>query len=152
MRLASVALAVGVAHLIWQTYRLNFDPRLVADPRNPYVYAHTPLGLSRLSERLDWLRRQMPRGRDLTVHVVVKENYWPLPWYLRKFPPETVGYWLDARKWQKGLRYVPMPDVLILSADLESPKLAARLSEYNGQMLESLRPGVFVRIYFRKDL
>jgi len=150
--LASAALAAGAAHLAWQSYRLNFDPRLVADPRNPYVYAHTPLRLPQLADRLDRLRQQMPRGRDLTVHVVVNENYWPLPWYLRKFPPETVGYWLDAKKWQEDLKHLPIPEVLILSADLQSSELAARLGGYNGQMLESLRPGVFVRIYVRNDL
>ena len=49
----------------------------------------------------------MPPGRDLTVHVVVKENYWPLPWYLRKFKPDTVLYWLDPAKWQKARGIFP---------------------------------------------
>jgi uncharacterized protein (TIGR03663 family) len=145
--LAIGALTTGAAHLGWQAYRLSFDPRLVCDPRNPYVYSHTPPGLPRLAERLDRLRQRMPPGRELTVHVVVKENYWPLPWYLRKFKPRTVGYWLDPAQWQKDLAHVPMPDALILSEDVDSPELAARLHDYNGQMIESLRPGSLVRVY-----
>ncbi len=148
----AIALSAGTAHLAWQAYRLNFDPRLVADPRNPYVYAHTPMGLPRLTEQLERLRRQMPDGRKLTVHVVVKENYWPLPWYLRKFPPGTVGYWLDAAKWQAALSHLPLPDVLIVSPDFDSPEVAGRLRGYNGQMVQLLRPGGEVRVYVRDDL
>ena len=61
----AIALSAGTAHLAWQAYRLNFDPRLVADPRNPYVYAHTPMGLPRLTEQLERLRQQMPDRRAL---------------------------------------------------------------------------------------
>lgn len=174
--LVAVVLAAGAAHLGWQAWQLNFDarelhvavktiatdgwqayrsgadPRFVADPRNPYVYAHTPMGLPRLAQRLDRLRQRMPQGREVTIHVVVKDNYWPLPWYLRKFDSESVYYWLDPAQWQKDLKHFPLPDVLILSADVDSPELAARLSGYNGQIMESLRPGVMVRIYVRKEL
>ena len=125
----AIVLSAGTAHLAWQAYRLNFDPRLVADPRNPYVYAHTPMGLPRLTDQLERLRQQMPDGRTLTVHTVIKENYWPLPWYLRKFPPGTVGYWLDADQWQKEhLRHIALPDVVIISCDFDLPELEARLA------------------------
>ena len=50
---AALLLAAGAAHLGWQAYQLNFyqlnfSPRYVADPLNPYVYAHTPIPLPRL--------------------------------------------------------------------------------------------------------
>jgi uncharacterized protein (TIGR03663 family) len=149
---AAIILSAGAAHLGWQAYRLNFDPRLVADPRNPYVYAHTLPGLPRLAEQLDRLRRDLPAGRTLTVHVVVNENYWPLPWYLRKFPPNSVGYWLDAVKWLDAARHLPSPDVVICALDFDSPEVQARLEGYNGQMIESMRPGSFVRVYVRDEL
>ena len=38
------------------------------------------------------------------------------------------------------------------SADIESPRLSAKLAAYNDQRIESLRPGVFVRLYVRSDL
>jgi uncharacterized protein (TIGR03663 family) len=145
------AMIVATAHLAKQSYRLNFDPPLVSDSRNPYVYAHTPLGLPRLTEQLERLRQEVP-GRALTVHVVAKENYWPLPWYLRKFPPNSVGYWLDATEWQKALGQLPLPDVLIISCDFDSPEIVARLGGYNGQRIESLRPGSPVHVYVREQL
>ena len=148
---AAIVLSVGAAHLAWQAYRLNFDPRLVADPRNPYVYAHTPMGLPRLTEQLERLRQQMPDGRTLTVHVVVKENYWPLPWYLRKFKPGAVGYWLDAGQWQQDLEHLRPPDMLILSDEFDPPELASGLNQYNGQMIAAIRPGGLVKIYVRNE-
>ncbi len=112
------------------------------------------MGLPRLTEQLERLRRQMPDGRTLTVHAVVKENYWPLPWYLRKFPPGTVGYWLDADQWQKdiNLRHIALPDVLIISCDFDLPELEARLRDYNGQRVDSMRTGNLVRVYVRDEL
>jgi hypothetical protein len=149
---AATVLLAGAAHLGWQAYRLSFDPRLIADPRNPYVYAHTPPGLPRLTEQLERLRRQMPEGRELMIHVVVMENYWPLPWYLRKFRPGTVGYWLDAAEWQSALRHPSDPDVVIISWDFDSPEIQARLKDYNGQHFDSLRPGSPVHVYVRDNL
>ncbi len=142
-------LAAGALHLAWQSYRLNFDPRLVCDPRNPYVYAHTPPGLPRLAQQLDRLCRRMPPGRELTVHVVVKENYWPLPWYFRKFKPENVGYWLDSRQWEKDLVHSHVPDVLIISADIDTPGPSA---SYYVQTFASLRPESLVRVCVRNEL
>ena len=46
--LAAIVLAAGAGHLGWQAYQLNFNPRYMADPLNPYVYAHTPTPLPRL--------------------------------------------------------------------------------------------------------
>ncbi len=138
----------------WRAYELNFDPRYIADPLNPYVYAHTPPGLARLGRQLDRFAQRLPEGQGLWIHVVVPDNYWPLPWYLRKFPADRVGYWFDPAKWEHDLeiKQCPLPDILILSANVESPRLAAKLAAYNDQRIESLRPGVFVRLYVRNDL
>ena len=56
--LATVVLAAGAGHLGWQAYQLNFNPRYIADPLNPYVYAHTPMPLPKLAARLDRLGEQ----------------------------------------------------------------------------------------------
>jgi len=151
---AAIVLAVGAGHLGWQAYQLSFNPRFVADAANPYVYAHTPPGLARLGGQLDRFAQRLPEGQDLWIHVVVPDNYWPLPWYLRKFKEERVGYWFDPAKWEHDLESerCPLPDILILSADIESPRLAAKLAAYNDQRIESLRPGIFVRLYVRSEL
>ena len=149
--LLAAVLAAGAAHLAWEAYRLNFDSRLVADPRIPMSTPTRRQGC-RLAERLDQLGQRMPPGRELTVHVVVKENYWPLPWYLRKFNRNSVLYWLDPVKWESDLGHLPLPDIVILSADVNLPEVVAKMNTYNGQMIDSLRPGIFVRVYVRDEL
>jgi len=61
-------LAAALFHLGWQSWRSNF--RFYADPRNPYVYAHTSTDLLRLVERGPDLAPLHPVGRDLLISVV----------------------------------------------------------------------------------
>ena len=84
------------------------------------------LPLPRLGARLDRFAQRVPEGHELWIQVVVPDNYWPLPWYLRKFNEERVGYWLDPAKWESDVERRPLPDMLILSADVESPRLSAK--------------------------
>ena len=102
--LAALALAAGMLQLGWQSYHLNF--RFAADPRNPYCYAHTPPDLVRLAGRLDLAAQRLPAGHDMLIHVVA-DNFWPLPWYLRHFNPERVGYWRSAAEWAEQNRSAP---------------------------------------------
>ena len=83
---------------------------------------------------------------------MVTDNYWPLPWYLRKFDEERVCYWLDAKAWKQERDRYPPPAILILSSDVDCDDIAARLAGYGGPDCGSLRPGVFVEVYVRKDL
>ena len=48
---AALVLAVGAGHLAWQADQLSFNPRYFADPKNPYVYAHTPTPLPNVTAR-----------------------------------------------------------------------------------------------------
>jgi hypothetical protein len=150
--IAAIVLAAGAGQLGWQACQLNFKPQFVADPLNPYVYAHTPTPLPRLAAQLDCLAERVPKGHDMLIHVVVTDNYWPLPWYLRKFNDERVGYWLDAKTWKRDIDRFPPPAVLILSSDVDCDDLATRLAGYIGPNYESLRPGVLIAVYIRKDL
>ena len=93
LQLAALAiLAVLAAHLGWQSYVLNF--RLYADQRNPYVYAHTTGDVLNLARLMDRLAAASPKGHAMLIQVITPGNYWPLPWYLRKFT--RVGYWQEA--------------------------------------------------------
>ena len=150
--MAAILLAAGAAHLGWQAYQLSFNPRYIADPRNPYVYAHTPMPLPKLAARLDRLAGRVPGGRDIWIQVVVPENYWPLPWYLRKFNEARVCYWLDAKQWKEEMGRWPAPAILILSGEVDCDDVAARLAGYSGPAHESLRPWVPIAIYVRSDL
>jgi predicted membrane-bound mannosyltransferase len=150
--LAAVALVVGAGQLGWQAYESNFDPRWISDPRNPYVYAHTPAPLPRLADRFDRLAQHVPNGHDLRVQVVVPENYWPLPWYLRHFDEKHAGYWLDVNAWLRDRDHLPQPAIVIVAAEVDGEDIAARLAGYDGHVHESLRPGVPITVYIRKDL
>ncbi len=86
------------------------------------------------------------------IHVVTPENYWPLPWYLRQFRPEHVGYWDDASAWARDAASSPPPDAIILTADVQSQVDAALPAAYNQQMMFGLRPDVLVHVYVREDL
>lgn len=143
-------LAAGVAHLGRQCYWLNF--RLCADQRNPYVYAHTSTDVLNLASQMERLAQVSPERHDMVIHVVAPENYWPLPWYLRQFNPDRVGYWQDATAWANDAGRGPPPSVILLTQDVR-PAIDARLPDaYNQQMLYGLRPGVFVSVYVRATL
>jgi uncharacterized protein (TIGR03663 family) len=149
---AAIVLTAGAGHLGWQAYQLSFNPYWIADPRNPYVYAHTPMPLPRLGARLDCLAERVPAGRQMWIQVIVPESYWPLRWYLRKFDENRVGYWLDAAVWKTERDHFPPPAILILSSDIECEDPAHPLAGYSGPASESLRPGVPISIFVRNDL
>jgi uncharacterized protein (TIGR03663 family) len=144
--MAAIAFAAGAAHLGWQAYQLNFNPRLTADSHNPYVYAHTPTTLPAFCARLDRFAASIPKGHDLWIQVVVPDNYWPLPWYLRRFNPDHIGYWRDAEARKRERQHFPPPAVLMLSTEIECNGLTG----YAG--MQALRPDTFITIYIRNDL
>ena len=52
---------------------------------------------------------------------------------------------------EAGQGPLPPPAILILSSDVDSDDIAARLTGYGGPLYESLRPGVLILVYVRKD-
>jgi uncharacterized protein (TIGR03663 family) len=151
-------LVAGALHLGRQSYLLNF--RFDADQRNPYVYAQTSTDLLNLAAQMERLAGVSPDGYDMVIHVVTPENYWPLPWYLRRFNPDHVGYWQDPSAWQadtsggRGPLAGPgsQPSIVILTPDVQ-PLVDAHLEgAYNQQMMYGLRPGVLLNVYVREDL
>lgn len=81
-------LALGVIGLSLQSYIVNFI--YYADPANPYVYAHPTKDIFKIQQRAEQMAAVHPAGYNMAIEVIVPENYWPIPWYLRKFP--NVGY------------------------------------------------------------
>jgi len=92
-RTAVVGLLVAaVAHLGWQAWAGSF--RYEADPRNPYVYAHTSRDVFDITRRVEALALAHPQRLAMPIEVVSRENLWPLPWYLRRF---------SAVRWETGV-------------------------------------------------
>jgi uncharacterized protein (TIGR03663 family) len=150
---AVVALVgVGVAHLGWQAHAASIE--YGADPRNPWVYAHTGTDVYLIASRIEALASAYPGGHALPIQIVTRENLWPLPWYLRRFPA--------ARWWNGVSQTAPNAPVILATPDME-PALVDKL--YNlpppGQremyvnMFDryvELRPRVEVRGYVAKSL
>ena len=84
-----VVLTSAAGHLAWQAFSGSF--RFAADPRNPYVYAHTGTDVFQVLERLRDLARAHLDGSSMPLQIISRENLWPLPWYLRGF--SRVGWW-----------------------------------------------------------
>jgi len=107
--LLGVLLAAAAAHLGWQAYAGSF--RFAADPRNPYVYAHTGADVFEIVGRVAELARAHPDGRALPLQIISRENLWPLPWYLRGF--SRVSWWNGV---PEG---APSAPVVVVTPDME---------------------------------
>jgi predicted membrane-bound mannosyltransferase len=64
------------------------NSRFAADPRNPWVYAHTTADVYTVRDRLHQFDSATP------IDVYSRQNLWPLPWYLRQFP--NVRWWTQV--------------------------------------------------------
>lgn len=133
--------AAGCVHLVSQTLRSEF--KYAADPVNPYVYAHTSTAMLDMAGRAEDLAEIHDDGREMLIRVIQPDaDYWPLPWYLRRFP--QAGYWHEIPE---------SPDAPMIIAD---PALGERLDvllrdEYIVE-IRSLRPGVLRWVYIEKEL
>ncbi len=140
-RLAWTAfLLVGTAHLGWQAIQAAIP--FAADQRNPYVYAQTSPDILLLVRQLGSLAEVHPEGHRMLVKVIAPEaDYWPLPWYLRRF--KNVGWW-------DQLPTDPWAPVMLVSS-----RFHAALDEKKTHLMVgyfSLRPQVFFELYVQADL
>ena len=125
------AFGLGIYHLCTQTsLAIN---AYKADPRNPYVYAHTSTHLLQLIQTVRKLEALDP-ATPLTIQVINRDHGWPLPWYFRDLP--TVGFQtsppgrIDA-------------DIIIAEASQRASVMAAiTAGDYRDTGLHGLRPGV----------
>jgi uncharacterized protein (TIGR03663 family) len=139
-----VLVGLGVYHLAGLTWLTNF--RYAADPRNPYVYAHTAPDLLNLVERVEQIAAIHPHGRELYIQVIAHpHNTWPLPWYFRKYG--TVGYWETAEEVPNS----PAPAIIIVSPDQEEDFGERLPGRYQAEFY-GLRAGVLLMMYIRGDL
>jgi uncharacterized protein (TIGR03663 family) len=104
-------LAILVGLLGWhglQAHRAAF--RFASDTRNPYAYVPTSSDLVRLAPFLNELQGLFAEPSPL---IVVGEQYWPLPWYLRE--NGIVGYWTE---WTQRADNAPV--VIVLPSQWEN--------------------------------
>ena len=129
-------------HLAGQSWLAN--SRYSSDGRNPYVYAQTVPDVKTLVERAEGIATVAPEGYQAVIKIIAPESdYWPLPWYLRRF--QNLG-------WYEKLPEDPFAPMIIVSS-----KLDARLDEKSDKKwimvgLSELRPGKFFELYVELEL
>lgn len=64
------------------------------DPRNPWVYAQTGLGVFTVRDRVETFAQAASERQNVAIDIYTRENLWPLPWYLRHFP--NVRWWTQV--------------------------------------------------------
>jgi uncharacterized protein (TIGR03663 family) len=86
-------------YLLWQSYRCNYV--YYADSRNPYVYAHPTTEVFTIVQRVEEMAGAMrkmaqenPEKVKMYIQVICPgKDYWPLPWYFRRFEKDVIGWW-----------------------------------------------------------
>jgi len=135
-------IALLTLQLTLQAWRANFV--YPADPRNPYVYAQTSPDLLQLVQRIEGIANVAPAGNDTLVKIVAPESdYWPLPWYLRRF--HQLG-------WYNQLPEDPFAPIVLVSTTLD-----ARLDDKSDRKwimagISELRPGSYFELYVELEL
>jgi uncharacterized protein (TIGR03663 family) len=137
---ATILLLIGAGQLAAQAWQASVP--FAADRRNPYVYAQSSADVLKLVRQVEALAKVSPLGHEMRVNVIAPEgDYWPLPWYLRKF--DRVGWW-------EKLPDDPFASVMIVSA-----KFHAGLDEKKTHVMIGyfeLRPGAFFELYVELPL
>jgi hypothetical protein len=140
--LVAVALALAVGHLAVQDWRANF--RYPADPRNPYVYAHTVPDFLRLSQRVADIAALHPDRSGMLVKVIAGPyEQWPMPWYFRRMT--RVGYWTSAADAGR------LEDAAIIVASQDQAgSVSAALGDRYVQEFYGLRPDVVLTVFIER--
>jgi uncharacterized protein (TIGR03663 family) len=136
----TILVFVGASQLAAQAWQASGP--YAADPRNPYVYAQTSPDILNLARKVEAIAQVHPQTNQMVIKVMAPESdYWPLPWYLRRF--SRTGYWDQVPA-------EPFAPVMIVSS-----KLQAALDEKKTHVMAGyfqLRPQVFFELYVELDL
>jgi uncharacterized protein (TIGR03663 family) len=116
--------------------------RLASDERNPFAYVPTRGDIERLESWLGELSATAPAG-SLEPVAVIGTDYWPLPWYLRRF--EKIGYWSEP---PPDLAAYPLAFTLTDAAD----PVREALSASHVELPRGLRANVPVILHMRNDI
>ena len=127
-----------VARNLSQTYRACY--KLPADPRNPYVYAHTGTDAMNLVAAVEEAARKAQGYRTLIAVAVPTPDTWPLPWYFKKYA--QVGYWTRVEDIPASLS----PEIVIASAD-QGDAADARFGRGKRASFFGIRPGVLLNVF-----
>lgn len=132
----AAASAVLIAWLGLQSWRACF--RFPSEDRNRYAYVPTSPDLRDIDAWIAEIDASQPELSIEPIGVIGAENYWPLPWYLRKY--KLVGYWAE-----------PPPSLERLPLVFATSDLTDTLSATHVPIPRGLRSGVMVTVWIRQD-
>jgi hypothetical protein len=72
--------------------------------KNPWVYAQTGPRVFVIRDRVEALARTPAEGRNVPIDIYTRQNLWPLPWYLRRFPQRPLVDRGDPRRARRAHR------------------------------------------------
>ncbi len=107
---------------------------------NAYVYVQTTRDVYDMMAAVDEAGSKLGTGVDTNV-AVMSPDYWPMPWYWRDHP--HLGFLGQVQE--------TSDPVVILKLDQEPTMSAAFLAAYARQAQYTLRPGVELVLYLRRD-
>jgi len=142
---------VGLILLMGGVYAFQLNQSIAAahrfhsDARNPYAYVPTSPDVERLQTWLHKLALAEPELASKPV-TVVGDQYWPLPWYLRKMP--QVGYWPAP---PEDVREAPLV-LLVVAAGDDPASDFDTLTDSHEIFFRGLRHEALVAIFIRKDI
>jgi len=120
-----------------QACRACFE--LPADPRNPYVYAHTAPDAMKLVARIEQLCAPAA-GLSTPIAVALPpSDTWPLPFYLRRYT--RIGYWTALQDIPADFR----PRIAVVPAQM-GDALPPSLGAVTGCRYFAIRPGVLLAL------
>ena len=148
-----ILILAAAVHWVWTSWQLNFIH--YNDRSNPWVYAHTSPDVLDLRDEIDRIGTVHPDKYEMPVEIIFPQNdYWPLPWYLRRYP--NSGYWDHVDTCQA-------PATLIIAAASFEQDLVKKLYDLPPpgkrylyvplfRSYKELRPGIEMRAWLRKDI
>ena len=118
--------------------------KYAADPRNPYVYAHTGRDAMYLVAAIG-KAAAAAQGHDTFIAIAVPTpDTWPLPWYLRKY--KNVGYWTSINQ----IPEEASPVIVVAAAD-EGDLADKRFGKGMQCNFYGIRPGTLVNLFVPKE-
>lgn len=145
LKIVAVLVLAGLTlQLSFQAWRASFSDKYVADPRNPYAYAQTSPDLLNLVQRIDGIAHVAPAGYETVVKVMAPDSdYWPLPWYLRRFA--NVG-------WYDSLPEDPYSPIMVVSTQFKAMLDDKSNRKWIMAEIHELRPGRYFELYVELEL
>jgi uncharacterized protein (TIGR03663 family) len=143
--LAALIVVLPSADLVRQSYQMNYGlhaTRAQGLIPGPWVYAHTIGTFPQLPARIRELTPFAGEGEETRINVV-GTDYWPLPFYLRRYT--NVGYWGTSPPDPADAPFI------VSTREMEERLKPLLRADYHEEPYK-LRDGVWLTLRVRRDV